>query len=201
MNERIAGLLQRMKVLEQELKLELVRHADQGDFVLRDGKVYFPPAMRARHRGLRTRLARYVIGARPLKVLTAPFIYLVAVPLALLDLCISLYQAVCFPVYGIPKVRRRDYFVFDRALLAYLNAIEKFNCAYCSYANGLIAYSREIASRTEQYWCPIKHSRPLDAAHRRYPQFLEYGDAEAYRRELAALREELKKERAANTAE
>ena len=55
------------------------------------------------------------------------------------------YQAICFPVYKIPKVRRRDYLVFDRHHLAYLNIIEKINCAYCSYANGAIAFMREVA--------------------------------------------------------
>jgi hypothetical protein len=92
-------------------------------------------------------------------VLTAPVIYAVIVPLVLLDLFVTIYQRVCFPVYGIPKVNRGDYLIFDRHHLAYLNALEKLNCAYCSYANGLIAYVREIAGRTEQYWCPIKHAR------------------------------------------
>jgi hypothetical protein len=44
---------------------------------------------------------------------------------------------------------------FDRRKLAYLNAIEKLNC---DYANGILTYAREIASRTEQFWCPIKHA-------------------------------------------
>ena len=84
-------------------------------------------------------------------------------------------------------MRRRDYLVFDRHHLAYLNALEKLNCAYCSYANGLIAYVREIASRTEQYWCPIKHARRLIGAHANYATFEDYGDAEGYQRRLAEL--------------
>jgi hypothetical protein len=114
------------------------------------------------------------------------------VPLALLDLFLTLYQAACFPVYGIAKVRRADYLIFDRSQLAYLNAIEKLNCAYCSYANGLIGYLREIAGRTEQYWCPIKHARRVVAAHRHYAQFVDYGDAEAYQRALPDLRPALR---------
>lgn len=98
-----------------------------------------------RHRELKTHLLAYCLGARPLVILTAPVIYAVIVPLVLLDLFVILYQAVCFPVYGIARVRRADYLVFDRHHLAYLNALEKLNCAYCSYANGLIAYVREIA--------------------------------------------------------
>ena len=122
-------------------------------------------------------------------MITAPVIYSVIVPLVLLDLFVTVYQAVCFPVYGIPKVRRRDYLVFDRHHLAYLNALEKLNCAYCAYANGLIAYVREIASRTEEYWCPIKHARRLIGAHAYCATFEDYGDAEGYRRRLEELRE------------
>ena len=81
------------------------------------------------------------------------------------------------PVYGIHKVLRQDRFVFDRAQLGYLNLFERVNCAYCSYANGLISYVREIAGRTEQYWCPIKHARRMHDAHGRYHEFFEYGDA------------------------
>jgi hypothetical protein len=104
--------------------------------------------------------------------------------LVLLDLSVTIYQAVCFPAYGIEKVHRKDYLVFDRHHLAYLNALEKLNCAYCSYANGLIAYVREIAARTEQYWCPIKHARRVIGAHPHYSRFEDFGDAEGYRKRL-----------------
>lgn len=102
-------------------------------------------------------------------------------------------EFICFPLYGIPRVRRRDHLVFDRAHLAYLNIIEKINCAYCSYANGLASYVKEIVGRTEQYWCPIKHARRVLQAHPYYSGFADFGDAEAYRRELANLRRELAK--------
>ena len=35
------------------------------------------------------------------------------------------------------------------------------NCIYRSYANGLCSYVTEVAARTEQHWCPIKHARRL----------------------------------------
>jgi hypothetical protein len=72
-------------------------------------------------------------------------------PLVLVDLFTTLYQRVCFPVYGIGRVRRDDYVIIDRHLLGYLNLLEKLHCVYCGYA-------REFASRTEQYFCPIKHA-------------------------------------------
>lgn len=75
---------------------------------------------------------------------------------------------ICFPVDGIPKVKRDQYVIFDRQSLRYLNVIEKLNCTYCSYFNGLIVYVQEIAARTEQYWCPIKHARRIVAMRSRY---------------------------------
>src|SRR5215831_14597866 len=58
-----------------------------------------------------------------------------------------------------------------------------------------IAYVREVAARTEQYWCPIKHSRVIPTPHGRYHLFFDYGDAEAYRRKLPAVRHALARER------
>jgi hypothetical protein len=89
-------------------------------------------------------------------------------------------------------VRRSQYIVIDRHHVAYLNAIEKLNCVYCGYANGVFAYVREIAGRTEQYWCPIRHAKRVRAPHRHYRRFVDYGDAEGYRRRLLPLRDELK---------
>jgi hypothetical protein len=144
---------------------------------------------------MQTSLGRYLANARPLVVLTAPVIYSLIVPFVILDIWVSLYQAVCFRVYRIPQVRRGQFLVFDRAGLAYLNAVEKLNCAFCSYANGVIAYVREVAARTEQYWCPIKHARRVLGAHARYAGFEEYGDGETYHAHLKRLRAALESDR------
>ncbi len=192
-NKKITELSERIRRLEDEIEHELGQrraafHADFEHHKIRFEQelLEFPPRFKV------CRL-RYIFSARLWVVLTAPIIYSVIIPLVLLDIFVSLYQWVCFPVYGIPKVKRRDYLVFDRAHLAYLNTIEKINCAYCSYGNGLVAYSREIFARTEQYWCPIKHARRILASHERYSAFADFGDAESYRQELARLREELHK--------
>jgi len=120
-------------------------------------------------------------------IVSAPLIYACALPFLLLDAMVTVYQLVCFPIYDIPKVRRGDYIVFDRGKLAYLNTIEKVGCIYCSYANGLLPMVTEIAARTEQYFCPIKHDHPLVKAHSRYSKFLPYGDAKAYREQSDAV--------------
>lgn len=193
MNPHIAALTEKIRVLEAELEAQLAQRRAELRVGLEKGKAFFEEEVLRRHRELRTRLSTYVLNARPLVILTAPFIYVLIVPLLLLDLFVTLYQAVCFPVYGIPKVRRRDYLVFDRHHLGYLNGLEKLNCAYCSYANGLIAYVREIAGRTEYYWCPIKHARRVLGAHARYASFEDFGDAEGYRKWLKQFEDARKK--------
>lgn len=125
-------------------------------------------------------------------LITAPFVYSLALPLVLADMWITAYQWICFPLYRIACVPRRRYFVIDRHKLAYLNPIEKLHCTYCSYANGLIAYIREIAARTEQYWCPIKHGRRIQAPHHLYRVFADYGDGAGYRARGFELRAALR---------
>ncbi len=194
MKSPIAELTGKIAALQAELDAELAKRRAELRVGLEHGRVAFEKELLRRHRELKVALATYLWNARPLVILTAPVIYAMIVPFVLLDLFVTVYQAVCFPVYGIPKVRRADYLVFDRHHLAYLNALEKLNCAYCSYANGLIAYVREIAARTEQYWCPIKHARRVIGAHPRYVLFDDYGDAEDYQKRATELRSALEKE-------
>ncbi|WP_135621985.1 hypothetical protein [Solemya pervernicosa gill symbiont] len=120
--------------------------------------------------------------------LTAPLVWLILFPALLIDLSVSLFHAICFPLYGIPRVRRSDYIVIDRHYLRYLNIIERLNCIYCGYFNGLIAYIREIAARVEQHWCPIKHARHTAAFHSRYSNFIDYGDAKQFRQRYESIR-------------
>jgi hypothetical protein len=147
----------------------------------------FSPEMLKEHRQHLRSSWRHLRTTRFLVILSSPLIYGCAVPFLLLDLGVAAYQAVCFPIYGIPKVRRKDYLVFDRGRLGYLNTIEKIGCLYCSYANGLLAYIGEIAARTEQHFCPIKHARRVLKPHSRYGHFLPYGDAPAYREQEDAV--------------
>ncbi len=196
MNELVKRLSEKISALEHELAEELHRKSDQWHYRVVGRRVEFSQAIKASHARLKMNVATWVIKSRPQQALTLPFIYGMIFPLAFLDLTISLYQAVCFPIYSIEKARRRDYFVMDRHHLSYLNAIEKLYCAYCSYANCLLAYSREIAARTEQYWCPIKHARAVAGGHARYARFIDYGDPENLHEKIEALRRELAEERA-----
>lgn len=171
--------------MEQELDRQLETRRQQFRYRLHRGKVRFERDMQALQKTYRVGLWRYLTGARIATVLSAPLIYSLVIPLALLDLWVTIYQQICFRVYGIDLVRRSDHVVIDRHHLAYLNGIEKINCVYCGYGNGVIAYAREIAGRTEAYWCPIKHARRTLDPHDSFASFMEFGDAETYRDWLA----------------
>ncbi len=192
--DEITHLAASIRALERQLELAIAKRRIELNYKVQEGVVQFEHAVIASHRLLKARLWNYVFDARPAMIITAPFIYSLIIPLMLLDLFAALYQMVCFPVYGIPRVRRPDYLAFDRRQLAYLNVIEKINCEYCAYANGLIAYIREIASRTEEFWCPIKHAQRVLGVHARYGSFVEYGDGDAYRHELERLRTQARSE-------
>lgn len=181
-HSRIEGIRQKIDLLESELLSEMAKRRAGFSYGMERGKILFEQEVLRRHRALRVGLVHYVWNARPLIALTAPVIYAMIVPLVLLDVCITLYQIICFPVYKIPKVKRSEYFAFDRHHLAYLNVLQKFNCAYCSYGGGVLAYAREVAGRTEQYWCPIKHARRMVSAYEHYAQFADFGDAEGFQR-------------------
>jgi len=182
------SILARIRHLQDELEEEFARRREAFRYRFENGRVVFEAEVRHRHRKMRVRLITFLRHARALTVITAPVIYSMIVPFALLDLFVTLYQAVCFPAYGIEKVRRADFIRIDRHHLAYLNALQKLNCVYCGYCNGLIGYVQEIAGRTEAYWCPIKHAARVGAHHAYYAQFVDYGDAEGFQEGLAASR-------------
>jgi len=187
-------LLGRITELERDLEGELNRARDQWHYRIESGRVRFTNDVRAAHRRLKQSIPRFIRDSSPLSVLSAPVIYSLIVPIALLDLWMTAYQTICFPMYGISRVRRSAYIVIDRHHLAYLNVIEKLNCVYCGYANGVFAYVREVAGRTEQYWCPIRHAKRVRGPHPHYRDFVDYGDAEGYRRRLLPLRTDLKRD-------
>ncbi len=177
--------------LEREFESLYIKKQKQFNYELKKGKVIFDESIRKLHKQYRMDLWPYLRDARMGHVLTAPIVYSVIIPLVLLDLFVTLYQHICFRVYGIALVKRSKYLVIDRQHLDYLNIIEKLNCVYCGYGNGLIEYVREVFARTEQYWCPIKHASHLASQHRHAQNFVDFGDAERYRQELGRLRRQL----------
>jgi hypothetical protein len=188
MNQHIRQLMEQIAALEEDLRIAVIEQETKALFTIKGKRVEFEEAVRQKHQKLKRSFFHWVITYRPQNLITGPIIYSMIVPLSILDLCVSFYQASCFPIYKIEKVRRGDYIIFDRQQLQYLNFIEKFHCTYCAYGNGLIAYVSEIVARTEEYFCPIKHARKVMATHARYARFLEYGDADDFEVKLEKIR-------------
>jgi hypothetical protein len=189
MGDKLDALLHQIKDLEKEVIRESRKKETEFCYKIHAAKIEFTVEARAQHRKLIKSLRRFLTESRFLALLTTPIIWMCLVPVLIVDLVGSIYQAICFPIYQIPKVRRRDYIAFDRHHLGYLNFIEKLNCEYCAYANGILAYFSEIAARTEQYWCPIRHARCVKCAHSRYKTFVDYGDGDRYRQQLEEIRQ------------
>lgn len=188
MNDRIQQLLKQMTDLEDDLREALHEQETSMLFEIRGKQVEFEYTVKQAHRRLKSRFFHWLVTNRPQNLITGPLIYSLIVPLVMLDISVTLYQALCFPVYQVAKVRRDRYIVLDRQHLEYLNFIEKFHCTYCAYGSGLIAYVSEIVARTEEYFCPIKHARRVLGTHARYRRFLDYGDAADYEARLEAFR-------------
>jgi hypothetical protein len=162
LSKRICSLEKELQAVVGEEEKAFQYHWDQGKAKFEEGAPF-------QHLKLKLGLPSYILHSRFSVLVTAPLIYLGFIPFLLLDLFLAFFQGICFPIYGIPRVRRADYLVFDRGRLKYL--LERFNCFYCSYANGLCSYLTEVAARTEQHWCPIKHASRLRAPHSRYSHF------------------------------
>ncbi len=188
MNDRINQILQQMAALEDDLRTAVHEKESRMFFQIKGKRIEFERSVKEAHRKLKTSFFRWLVTNRPQNLITGPLIYGMVVPLLMLDLCVSFYQWACFPIYGITKVRRADYLVFDRRHLGYLNLIEKFHCTYCEYGNGLMGYMAEILARTEEYFCPIKHAHKILGTHARYKRFLNYGEADAYETRLEEFR-------------
>ena len=203
MNMKISEIASRIAMLEGELErqieLDIEEKRRKLQYTIEKGKITFASEASALHKKLHQGVVAFLWEAPVASLLVAPMIYSLTIPLVLLDLWVQLYQAVCFPVYGIAKVDRSRYVLLDRGHLQYLNWIERANCNYCGYANGLVAYAREIAARTEQYFCLIKHAFRCSGVHSHYDEFLDFGDAHAYKEELPKLRAELRPEEVDST--
>jgi len=183
-------LIAEIKRLEAELLLEIQKQEETFFYKIKDRKIVFDEATVTKQKSEATNLFAYLLDVPILNFLTFPIIWFGIFPAMFMDLVVSLYQSICFRVYGIPLVKRSDYIVIDRHSLRYLNVIERLNCIYCGYFNGLMAYVQEISARTEQYWCPIKHARKLKSMHNHYHKFVAFGDYENYQNKLVKIRKD-----------
>lgn len=190
----IRQILDQIAVLEDELQKAVEAQEARLSFQIKDRRIIFEQTVKEAHQRVKLGVFRWFLTVRPQNFVTMPIIYGMAIPLILFDLCVTLYQLTCFPIYRIARVKRANHIVIDHQHLAYLNVIEKVHCIYCSYAVGMLGYAGEITARTEQYFCPIKHAQKILNKHSRYDRFLDYGEADDLHGKIEALRAELARE-------
>ena len=187
MSKRATQIADEIRTLEKELRQEIQRIRIDS-FEIREKTIHFRDEVLSRHRTQIVGLLTYIRRAKLKHILCLPIIWLCLLPAVVMDVVVSFYQAVCFPLFGIPKVKRGEHVIFDRRHLRYLNVIEKLNCLYCSYFNGVVSFATEVGARTEQYWCPIKHAAQLKTIHSRYHTFVDFGDSDEFRKKLPDIR-------------
>lgn len=178
MESRIKKILEKIENLNKALRIENLRLAKKYGFYISQKKIIFLKKIKEKNKSLRIPAWKYFFPKNIRHILSLPFIYSIIFPALILDIFITLYQLVAFPLYKIPKVKRNKYIIYDRRFLDYLNVIQKMHCLYCSYVNGLFAYAVEIGARTERYWCPIKAANKIDTPHPWYKDFADYGNPE-----------------------
>jgi hypothetical protein len=193
MNSNIQEIIEQMEALEEKLKGEIEKQEKQIGYEIKEGYVKFEESVLNKQRENMKGVFRFFAEIPASHLLTSPFVYGMIIPAVLVDMTLFIYQNVIFRIYGFKFVKRSDYIIFDRQYLRYLNAIEKLNCLYCSYFNGLMHYAAELAAKTELYFCPIKHAKKTLYRHRYHKNYLTYGDGEDYQERLKKIREEIDK--------
>ena len=184
MHSKINEILAEIDKKKEELQAEYKTLMKKYDFQLtKKWKIFFSQKTKLANKKFKNPLLKYVFTPTVRNLLSAPFIYMMIVPAVILDVFLTIYQHICFRLYDIPTVKRRDYIVYDRRLLDYLNVIEKINCMYCSYVNWLFSYAVEIWWRTEKYWCPIKNARRMGNSHKWQKYFADYWDPKWFNEE------------------
>jgi len=187
--DKIAQILWEIQQKKQELWKEYENLRKKYDFSILREKIKFSDSAKKYQKSFKLPLFRYLRSPKIRHVLSMPFIYGMIIPAFILDVSLFIYQHTALRLYWIPLVIRSEYIVFDRKHLSYLNIIQKINCLYCSYVNGLFLYSVEIAGRTEKYWCPIKAARNKKWSHNWEEHFADFWDPEWFKKAFNSNKE------------
>lgn len=145
MKSKINQILADIEQKKQDLIKEYEKLKKEYGFSLEKGKVIFDEKRKQYNKAFKESVTKYIFSVQLRHLISAPFIYVMIVPAIILDLFLLMYQHICFRLYRIPLVERKKYIIYDRHHLSYLNRMQKFNCLYCSYVNGLFSYAVEIA--------------------------------------------------------
>lgn len=188
MNNKIENMLGEIEELKTKLKEEIAKEEDYIAYKIERGRVEFEKGVLEKQREEMKHLLTYFGEIPFLHLISSPLIYAMIIPAIVLDVMLFIYQQVIFRIYKFEFIKRSDYIVFDRQYLRYLNFIERLNCVYCSYFNGLMHYASEIASKTELYFCPIKHAKKTAYEPSCYSDFLTYGDEKDFQEKSQEIR-------------
>lgn len=181
MKSKINQILEKIDNLKQDLIAEYEKLTKKYEYLIQNKKIVFTKKIKDFHKTKRDNLFKYVFTANVRNLLSAPFIYSMIIPTVILDIFLIIYQQTAFRLYGIPLVKRSDFIIYDRRFLKYLNLLQKINCLYCAYVNGLYSYATEVAARTEQFWCPIKHASRNWNEHKYFKYFADYWDSDGFK--------------------
>ena len=193
MNDKIRGIVEEIETMKLKLADEIAQQESHISYEIQNGYVKFEKEVLEKQKENMKNLLTWFGEVPFLHFLAAPIIYGMIIPVVLFDLALYVYQELVFRVFKFKFIKRSDYIHFDHHYLGYLNPIEKLNCLYCSYVNGLMLYASSIAGRTELYFCPIKHAKKVASEHMFYENFLSYGDEKEYQEKLKELRENSQK--------
>ncbi|MEN8726565.1 MAG: hypothetical protein ABF276_01250 [Sulfurovum sp.] len=188
MNDKIREIIDEIEAMKIKLGEEIDKQESHISYEIQNGYVRFEKKVLDRQRENMKNLLSWLREVPLLHFLTAPLIYAMVIPAIIFDVVLFVYQQIAFRVFKFQFIKRSDYLHFDHHYLGYLNPIEKLNCLYCSYFNGLMLYASAIAGRTELYFCPIKHAKKVLSEHKYYKEFLFYGDENDYQEKLKELR-------------
>jgi hypothetical protein len=194
MNDKIKEIIEEIEAMKVKLGEEIAQQEKDISYEIQNGYVRFEKEVLDKQKENMKNLLAWFRDIPLLHLLASPLVYGMIIPAMLFDIILFIYQQVIFRIFKFKFIKRSDYILFDRQYLGYLNSIEKLNCLYCSYFNGLMQYASAIAGRTELYFCPIKHAKKVAYQHDYYGEFFRYGDEDEYQKKLEALRKKSQKE-------
>lgn len=193
MSKKIKQIIEEIEALEEKLKDEIEKQESHIIYEIKNGYITFEKDIFEQQREKMKNILNYLKDVPFFHLISSPLIYLMILPAIIFDVMLFFYQQVIFRIYKFEFIKRSEFIIFDRHYLAYLNPIEKLNCLYCSYFNGLMHYAAEISAKTELYFCPIKHAKKIAYKHQYYHQFLTYGDEHDFQEKFQELREKVQK--------
>ncbi|MFC2073449.1 hypothetical protein ACFLRS_01185 [Campylobacterota bacterium] len=193
MNDKIKEIVEEIEAMKLKLAEEIAQQENHISYEIHNGYVKFEKEVLAKQKENMKNLLTWFGEVPLLHLLSAPLVYGMVIPAILLDVILFVYQHVVFRIFKFGFIKRSDYIIYDHQYLGYLNPIEKLNCLYCSYFNGLMQYASAIAGRTELFFCPIKHAKKIVYEHNYYDKYLAYGEGKDYQKKLKALRKNSQK--------